>query len=148
MAEDCVDQAAVIAALDDHPCVTRRLNVHGYHRHARKFGELAVYGSDAPAIGDLMRADPSLGELLHPSLPIRAAQVVWAARRELARTVDDVLARRTRALPLNARAAAAMAPRVAAILAAELGKDGAWEREQVDSFTELARGYLPFGGVS
>ena len=52
--------------------------MHGYHRHAKKFGELAVYGSDASAIGDLMRADPSLGEALHPKLPIRAAQVVWA----------------------------------------------------------------------
>jgi glycerol-3-phosphate dehydrogenase len=107
-----------------------------------------VYGADAPAIGDLMRADPSLAEPLHPSLPIRSVQVAWAARRELARTVDDVLARRTRALVLNARAAVAMAPRVAAILAAELGKDDAWEREQVASFTALARGYLPFGGVS
>jgi len=146
MAEDGVDQAAVIAGLDERPCATRRLNVHGYHRHARQFGDLAVYGSDAPALEDLMRSDPALAEPLHAALPIRAAQVVWAARRELARTVDDVLARRTRALTLNARAATEMAPRVAALLAAELGRDAAWQEQQVASFRELADGYLPSGG--
>jgi glycerol-3-phosphate dehydrogenase len=143
MAEDCVDQAAVIAGLDDKPCQTRRLNVHGYHRHADKFGELAFYGSDAPAIEDLMRTDPSLAEPLHPDLPIRAGQVVWAARRELARTVDDVLARRTRALPLNAWAAVEMAPRVASLLAAELDRDDTWAGEQVAAFGKLARSYRP-----
>jgi len=78
-------------------------------------------------------------------LPIRAAQVVWAVREELARTVEDVLARRTRALFLNARAAVMMAPRVAELMARELQRDRAWEQEQVSKFSQLARGYTVRG---
>ena len=74
--------------------------------------------------------------------------MIWAARHELARTVEDVLARRTRALFLNARAAIAMAPRVASLLAAELGRDAAWQSEQVRSFSDLARRYLPSSALS
>jgi glycerol-3-phosphate dehydrogenase len=61
----------------------------------------------------------------------------------MARTVDDVLARRTRALLLDARAAMEAAPAAAAVLAAELGRDAAWERAQVAEFTAIARAYLP-----
>jgi len=60
----------------------------------------------------------------------------------MARTVEDVLARRTRALLLDARASIEAAPRVAEILAAELGRDASWRDQQVRSYTELARGYL------
>jgi glycerol-3-phosphate dehydrogenase len=56
----------------------------------------------------------------------------------MARTVEDVLARRTRALVLNAAAARAAAPLVAALLARELGRDAAWAAAQVRSFRELA----------
>jgi glycerol-3-phosphate dehydrogenase len=86
-----------------------------------------------------------MGLPLHPDLPYVAAEVLWAARFEMARTVEDVLARRTRALFLNARAASAMAPRVAEILAAELGRNKSWEIEQVQTFQNLAAGYLPQG---
>jgi glycerol-3-phosphate dehydrogenase len=60
----------------------------------------------------------------------------------MARTVDDVLARRTRALFLNAKAAIDMAPEVARLLAAELSKDDAWQREQVNAFNAIAQNYL------
>jgi len=81
--------------------------------------------------------------VLHPNLPYTEAEVIWAARHEMARTVEDVLARRTRALFLNARAATAMAPRAAELMARELGRDAAWQQEQVREFCELARSYLP-----
>ena len=142
MAEDCVNQAATLARLPEKPCTTRTLNVHGYHKHAEKFGHLAVYGSDALAIQDLMRADPERAAPLHPELPYCGAEFVWAARYELARTVEDALARRTRALFLNARAAVEMAPRVAELMARELGRDEAWEDTQVRAFREVAQGYL------
>ena len=143
MAEECVDQAAVVADLEDRTCVTRELNVHGYHKNASKFGDLAVYGADAPAIEDLIRSNSAYGERLHADLPIRAGQVVWAARVEMALTVDDFLARRTRALLLHARAAMSMAPAVAELLAAELGHDAAWQKSQVETFTKIAENYLP-----
>lgn len=142
MAEDCIDQAAVLAGLDEQPCVTRRLRIHGYHHHAARFGHLAVYGSDAIAIQEMIRTHPARGARLHPALPYTEAEVVWAARWEMARTVEDVLSRRTRALLLNARAAAEMAPRVAEILAAELSLPQQWQADQVAAFQKLAAGYV------
>lgn len=142
MAEDCVNQAAVLGRLPERPCVTQTLNIHGFHQHADKFGALAVYGADAPAIQDMMRADPTLAVRLHPALPYCGAEVVWAVRFEMACTIEDILARRTRALFLNARAAMAMAPHVAELMAKELGKDEGWQREQVRAFHETAKGYV------
>jgi glycerol-3-phosphate dehydrogenase len=142
MAEDCVNQAATLARLPEIPCPTRSLNIHGFHRQASRFGPLAVYGSDAHHIQELMRSEPGLEAPLHPALPYCGAEVVWAARFEMARTVEDVLARRTRALFLEARAAIEMAPGVAELLARELGRDAAWKRAQVEAFRELALGYV------
>ncbi len=143
MAEDCVDQAALIAGLDDRECVTKRLRIHGYHHHAGKFGSLSVYGSDALAIQDLVRSEQVLENQLDPELPYSEAQVVWAVRQEMARTVEDVLARRTRALLLNAAASMRMAQRTAQLLARELGRGQAWREAQVIEFTSVAKGYVP-----
>jgi glycerol-3-phosphate dehydrogenase len=143
MAEDCVNHAALLAGLEETACVTRQLNIHGYLPHAEKYGALAVYGSDAPAVEDLARSDRTLAEQLHPELPYVAAQVVWAVRHEYARTLDDVLSRRLRATFLNVHAAIAMAPRVASLMAQELGVAPAWERDQLQAFGDIARGYLP-----
>ena len=142
MAEDCVDHAVTLAQLDERPCITKTLQIHGHHSQSQQFGDLSVYGSDAPLIQQLIHTQPELGQPLHPALPITSAQVTWAARFEMARTVDDVLARRTRALQLNASAAIAMAPAVAELLARELGRDTAWQQQQVADFTTLAQAYL------
>ncbi len=142
MAEDCVNQAATLARLPEKPCITRDLTIHGCDDEVRDFNDLSVYGSDAAAIQELIRADPRLGERLHTALPYCAAEVVWAARSEMARTVEDALARRTRALFLNARAAIAMAPRAAELMAQELGRDRAWQTLQVRAFEEVARKYV------
>ena len=138
MAEDCVDHAIVLARLTERPCLTRDLHVHGFHRHAGEFGPLAGYGSDANGLRDIMRAEPGLAPSLHDALPICGAQVIWAARHEMARTVDDVLARRTRALFLNVQAARAMAPAVARLLAHELQRDEAWQQRQLAEFERIA----------
>jgi glycerol-3-phosphate dehydrogenase len=103
---------------------------------------LAVYGADADAIRELASAEPDLAPRLHPELPILTAQVAWAARHEMARTVEDVLCRRTRAAFLNAPAALAMAPTVAGRLAAELGRDESWAGEQVEAFRRVAETFL------
>ena len=142
MAEDTIDQALLLGGLTERPSVTRHLHIHGFHLHAERFGALAAYGSDAPAIQDLIRQDARLGEPLHPDRPLVAAEVVWAARHEMARTVEDVLSRRTRALLLDARASLTMAPTVAALLARELGRDAAWQEAQVQAYVALAKGYL------
>jgi glycerol-3-phosphate dehydrogenase len=143
MAEETIDQAILLGQLDERPCVTEDLNIHGYHRNADQFGDLAFYGADAQAIGDLMRQRPETAALLHPAFTTREAEVLWAVRREMARTVEDFLARRTRALLLDARASMDMAPRVAALMAAELGRDRSWQQAQVRAYQDLARDYLP-----
>src|SRR5450755_1345068 len=137
MAEDCVDQAATLAQLPDKPCGTHHLRIHGFHEAARGFGALAVYGSDACEIRKLVEADGRLGEPLHAALPYVKAEVVWAARYEMARTVEDALARRTRALFLNARAALEMAPAVADLMASELGWDDATRGKQLAAFRDV-----------
>jgi glycerol-3-phosphate dehydrogenase len=142
MAEDCVNQAATLARLPEKPCVTRELAIHGFHPDAGSFGRLRVYGADAAAIQEIERADACLAAPLHPALPYSGAEVIWAVRHEMARTLEDVLARRTRALFLNARAAIAIAQRVAALMAAELGRDQAWEARQVEAFLQTAANYV------
>jgi glycerol-3-phosphate dehydrogenase len=151
MAEDCVDQAATLAQLPEKPCVTHRLRLHGFpdavredsakEGAAKEFASLSVYGSDAHQIRKLIEADPQLGEPLHGALPYLKAEIVWAARHEMARTVDDALARRTRALFLNARAALAMAPAVADLMASELGWDDLTQTKQLAAFREVASNF-------
>jgi len=142
MAQDAVNHAATLADLPDKPCLTVNLNIHGYHPNAANFGSLSFYGSDAPAIRRLVDEDASLGAQLDSELPYLEAEVVWAVRKEMSRTVEDVLARRTRALFLNSKAAIRMAPRVAKIMAKELGKDEKWQTSQVQAFNQTAKGYL------
>jgi glycerol-3-phosphate dehydrogenase len=142
MAEDCVDHAITLGRLDEKPCMTRDLHIHGYREQIDDLGSLGVYGSDAAAIQVLAASDASLAAQLDPSLPYIAAEVVWAAREEMARTVDDVISRRTRALFLNARAAQRMIGPVAALLARELGRNDAWTRDQIKLASVLAAKYV------
>ncbi|MGE0490771.1 MAG: glycerol-3-phosphate dehydrogenase/oxidase [Vulcanimicrobiota bacterium] len=130
MAEDVVDRAELVGGFAHRPCVTENLMVHGGGRSD------TVYGSDQALIDEL-----GLGEQLHPKLDLTAGQVVWAVRHELARTVEDVLSRRVRALLFDAAAAVEAAPRVAELMADELGFDQSWRERQCRQFQELARGY-------
>ncbi len=141
MAEDALNHAITLGDLEDRPCITQTLRIHGYQEGIEAGDDLWVYGSDAAKIRALTAADPELARQLHPELPILAAEVVFAAREELARTVEDVLARRTRALFLNAPAAIAMAPAVAELLAAELKQTSSWTQSQIAAFTQLAAQY-------
>jgi glycerol-3-phosphate dehydrogenase len=145
MAEDCVDHAITLGGLDEKPCVTATTHIHGYHQHPEELGSLSVYGADAAAILALAKEKPELAKPLHTDLPYIGAEIVWAARNEMSRTVDDALSRRTRALLLNARAAVAVAPMVASLLATELGKDSSWVEAQVAEFNTLAAQYIPQG---
>jgi glycerol-3-phosphate dehydrogenase len=102
----------------------------------------SVYGSDAVELAALREENRAWNELLHPTLPYRSGEVIWAVRHEMARTAEDVLSRRTRLLLLDARASMAIAPKVAKWMAKELGRDERWERQQVSAYRKLAEGYL------
>jgi glycerol-3-phosphate dehydrogenase len=146
MAEDVMIDAIAVGGLPARPCVTETMRLHG----AIDRGDPAfpvdyarrVYGSDLAEVDAIAHENPNLALPLHPRLPYTGAQIVFGARHEMARGVEDVLARRTRALLLDARAASEIAPRAAALLAAELGRDRAWIGDQVGAFRALARGYL------
>jgi glycerol-3-phosphate dehydrogenase len=141
MAEQTVDRAGTVGGLPDRRCPTATLPIHGFDTDAARHGNLATYGADAPGIVQLSHERPELADRLVPALPCTGAEVVWAARHEMARSVEDVLARRCRALFLDAAAARQMAPAVAALLARELHRDEAWVREQVRAFDAVAQHY-------
>ena len=142
MAEDCVDQAAVLAHLPERACVTEGLHIHGFCKDAKQYGSLSGYGSDAIEIDKLIASDQELRERLHPALPYLKAEVVFAVQQEMARTVEDVLARRTRALFLNARAALEMASVVADLMAPQISWDEKDKANQVKAFRDVAANYL------
>jgi glycerol-3-phosphate dehydrogenase len=140
MAEDLINTAETLAGLENRRCITKQLNIHGYHQHADQFGDLAHYGSDAVEIRRLL-AEGDNQQPVHPRLALTRGEVRWAARREMARTVDDVLSRRSRSLLFDARAASEAAPGVADILAQETGRDSDWAAEQATAFQTLAKNY-------
>jgi glycerol-3-phosphate dehydrogenase len=143
MAQDAVEQAQTMAGLEERPCTTEHLQIHGWTKQSIPEPNLRVYGADAPAIQELVRKEPGLAEKLHPELPYIGAEVVWAVHQEMARTVEDVLSRRTRALLLGARASIEAAPRVAELMARELKRDENWQKQTIRDFQEVAQGYLP-----
>ena len=141
MAEDTVDKAIKVGRLSQIPCISKAQKIHGFAEKPGT-GPLAVYGSDEKNIEDLMKHSPELSEKLLSNYPYTKAQVIWAVRSEMARTIEDVLARRLRILFLDARAAVAMAPEVASLMAAELGFDKRWEVAQVEYFKKIASKYF------
>lgn len=145
MAQDTLDFAIRRGVLAGRPCVSDRIPLHGAPPvPASPDPYLAEYGTDAAEIAAVIRADPAQAGRIDPALPYTLAMVTFAVRQELARTVEDVLSRRTRSLLLDAAAAVRAAPGVAAVMAKELGRDQAWELEQVEGFESLAQAhYLP-----
>ncbi len=142
MAEDTVNEAAVVAGLDERESRTENLRLHGWLKNSEAAEPFEMYGSDALSLKKIAGEKDGWDQQLHPNLPYTPAEVVWAARSEMARTVEDVLARRTRALLLDARASIEMAEPVAELLAEELNHNTNWKREQIEAYTELAHGYL------
>ncbi len=145
MAEDTVRE--LVRHLDGLPrsarrCRTARLKLRGAQRVDGKATGLIRhladrYGSEAPAVRSLIDADPTLGEPLVPGLPYVRAEAVHAVRSEMATTIDDVLARRTRARLQARDASAAAAEAVGELLAGELGWDGEETARQVAAYLAL-----------
>lgn len=142
MAEDTINKAISIGKLPNVSCKTEILQIHGSKESLHNAHHLNIYGSDQVSIQKLIIETPELGEKLHSRLPYTKAEIIWAIRNEMARTVDDILARRVRALFLDAKAAIEIAPLVASILAKELGKDKLWQQQQIKEFTTIANHYV------
>ncbi|PYK98419.1 MAG: FAD-dependent oxidoreductase, partial [Verrucomicrobia bacterium] len=147
MGEEAVNAAARAAGLPVRPSRTKDLRLHGWSDAIRDGSGSQGYGSDSLRLHALMQESAEANKPLHSHLPYRAGEVVWAVREEMARTVEDVLARRTRALLLDARASVEISDAVASLIAKELGRDERWEKDQVSAFRSLAGGYLPRQGT-
>jgi len=142
MAEDTIDKAILIAGLENKDCVTKNMPIHGYVKQVDYDDHMYIYGSDRMKLLKLVKDNAVLGEKLHDRLPFLKSEVLWAVRHEMARTVEDVLARRVRALFLDARASIEMANDVALIIANELGYDDQWIKNQIKEYSTLAKSYL------
>ena len=140
MGEDLVDRIEKELGWAHQPTATTNMHIHGYLEQANWNDPLYYYGSDAQQIRAQMNG--SAGQWISESLKIHKMQVRWAVEHEMARTVEDVLSRRTRALLLNAEESIRIAPEIARIMAAELHQDENWERAQVAEYTNLARQYI------
>jgi len=143
MAEDCVDRVIKETKLNSVPSPTATIPIHGASLSTDATQDRSYYGSDLETVLKLEQNDSRLAEPLHESLTIRRSDIVWAVRNEMARTIDDVLSRRTRSLFVNARAAMKIAPEVAREMAKEMKLDHTWVAEQVEQFESIAKHYLP-----
>ncbi|MBF2708954.1 glycerol-3-phosphate dehydrogenase/oxidase [Flavobacterium soyangense] len=144
IAEDIIDKAITVHHLEKKVCKTEDIAIHGNKKTNAldRENHLYIYGTDIPKIIELQNTQPELSEKLHPNYNYTMAEVVWAIHHEMARTVDDVLARRVRLLFLDASAAIASCEKVANLLAKELGHDEIWIRNQILEFNTIAQGFL------
>jgi glycerol-3-phosphate dehydrogenase len=143
MAEDTVDEAAKRLGGHVKGSSTAKLPLRGAKGYERLRGTVSDhlldrFGTDAEAVAALVAADPTLGEPLVAGCPYLTAEAVYAARFEMAHTLEDVLSRRTRALLLERDAADAAAPEVARLVAADLGWDEDEQARQVAAFRAIA----------
>lgn len=142
MGEDAVEQAILRGNLPPSDSVSSTLQIHGYHSNSQIYGSLSSYGSDANKINELLEEKKEYQELLHPDFEILKGEIVWAVRNEMARNIEDFLARRTQLLILDAKASVEAAPIVARFMAKELRHGRRWRKNQVYQYLELAKNYL------
>jgi glycerol-3-phosphate dehydrogenase len=141
MAEDVINQAELVGGLTQRTCQTRTLQIHGWTHESIPEPHLSTYGSDAQEIRSVIQQQSDLGQRLHPKLEYQQAEVIWQIRHEMARQVEDVLARRTRLLFLNVRASIECAPVVAQLIAQELELKKEFIENQLQNYQKLAEGY-------
>lgn len=140
MAEETLNAAIRAGLLPPHQCITRRLPAGDIHE-SRQHNRLKIYGRGADEIDAMMQSDEMLRIPVAAGLPCTEAEVIWIVRNEMPCTVTDVLARRTRALIIDAKASVKAAPLVAEIMARELGYDAAWQKREVEEYGKLASNY-------
>ena len=142
MAEDAINKVIRSGMLVKRPCHTSNMPVYGAMDGLSKEDRLHIYGKHMHDIKAMADLSPAYNKTLHPLLPYTRAEIIWIIRNEMPVRIEDVLARRTRALFLDARASREMAPAVAAIMAEEMGYDKEWELQQVREYNELVENYI------
>ncbi len=142
MAEDTIDKAIMLGGLSERECITQHLPVHGYRMDIDAYNDpMTHYGLDKEKVLAIADEEKRWKGWLSEKLQIHKSQVAWAVRHEWAHTVEDVLARRTRALFLDARESLRVAPEVASLMAKEMDKNRKWVKQQIEQFSTLAKNY-------
>ncbi len=141
MAEDTIDKAIAMHLVEARKCVTKHLKIHGWRPNPDLTNHCYVYGSDEPALHELESTDAEFQKKISPKYDYTVGEVVWAVRHEMARTIDDVLARRVRLLYIDAREALRVAPEVAQVIARERNLPQSWVDSQVLEFDSIARNF-------
>ncbi len=144
MGEDVIDKVVEGFNFPNRRSNTETLEIHGNLPNSKVHlkNHFYIYGSDLPKLEAFQNQHSDFKEKLHPDYNFTVGQVVWSIQNEMARTVEDILARRIRLLFLDARAAIKVAPEVAMILGKQLNKDENWINNQIKEFNELAKNYL------
>ena len=140
MGEDMIDRVEQQLKWTHVPSTTSSLHIHGYTTESSSGDPLYYYGSDEIFIREII--EEKRNEWISEKLLIKNAQVIWAIQHEMARTVEDVLSRRTRALLLDARESIRVASLVAKTMAFEMNKDENWINSQVEMFQSVAANYI------
>ncbi|HUX94566.1 MAG TPA: glycerol-3-phosphate dehydrogenase/oxidase [Bacteroidales bacterium] len=141
MAEETLDRAVKAGLLEKRKCLTRNLKLTDRNM-LKDIGRLKIYGEGYDEIEKMITEDPGSGLPLHKDLPYTRAEILWICKNEMPLHLDDVLARRTRAILLNARASAEIAPDVVGIMAEKLGYDSNWQKKELESYNELINKYI------
>ncbi len=140
MGEDMVDKIETEFQWKSTSSVTASLPIHGYSKQKDTKDPLYFYGSDEAAIQKLITETGD--EWISEKLNIHKAQVLWSVREEMARTTEDVVSRRTRALLLDAKESIRIAPIIAKVMATEMNKDERWIDEEIKNFNDVAKNYM------
>lgn len=141
MAEDVINKAILVGNLRQRPCITHNLPLHGYCEGLDPQDHWSTYGTDRKLIQKMAQETKSLKKALHSNLPYTAAELLFAIEHEMARTVEDLLARRTRCLLLDAKASLDVAPFAAKLLSKTLKKGQSFENKQVKEYAKLSQNY-------
>jgi glycerol-3-phosphate dehydrogenase len=140
MGEDMVNRVEQQMKWSHRKPATEKLHIHGYTRQVNWDDPFYFYGSDAAQLKQMMNG--SAGTWISETLKIHKSQVIWAVHHEMARTVEDVLSRRTRALLLDAKESIRICPEVARLIANQLGMDESWIEKEIQHYTQLAQQYI------
>jgi glycerol-3-phosphate dehydrogenase len=157
MAQDTVDAVVLELgeSLKSRRCVTKSLRLIGattaprdpvsaVRPHAHLLGR---YGTESAAVLALAEGRPELLEPFADGLPYTGAELLYAVREEMARTLEDVLTRRTRAMIQRAQPTIAAAHAAATLIAPELGWTEADVADQANRFIESCEKELLTAGL-
>lgn len=141
MAEDLVDRVGLEVEGRKRPCQTQKLKLWGFStKHFFGDDTLSRYGVDLEKIRRYSD-DPDGNTSLSQQFELSKNRILWSIREEMAVTLEDVLARRTRCLFLDAKESVDIAEKVAKIVAKEMGKNEEWVAQEVIHFKSIAKNY-------